>query len=407
MLNNNLQSKASIFINKSKNVHGDKYNYSKVEYIGSNIKVSIICPKHGEFYQTPSNHLSGKECIKCSYEKRGVNLTSSNQKFITKAQKKHGNKYEYSKLKYVNAKIKVCITCPKHGDFYQLPSKHLYGNTCPNCADEIRNLNNVKTNDDFIEESKIKHNNIYFYDKVNYINAKINVSIICKNHGEFFCTPNNHLRGKGCPKCVGKNKSTEEWILDSKQKHGEKYNYDKVVYKKSDVKVCINCNKHGDFWQVAQYHLSGNGCPTCKQSKLENDVSEILDKLNVKYEREYKPIFLKKGKGQQSIDFHLPNYNIAIECQGEQHFKPVDFGGKGKEWANQAFNEGKKRDEIKLKKCLSHGIKMIYVIDNEEYFNKKYHFDIVEPFFGTVSYKIIHINKLKFQMKRLINLDVF
>lgn len=87
MLNNNLQSKASIFINKSKNVHGDKYNYSKVEYIGSNIKVCIICPKHGEFYQTPSNHLSGKECIKCSYEKRGVNLTSSNQKFITKAQK--------------------------------------------------------------------------------------------------------------------------------------------------------------------------------------------------------------------------------------------------------------------------------------------------------------------------------
>lgn len=402
MLNNNLQSKASIFINKSKNVHGDKYNYSKVEYIGSNIKVCIICPKHGEFYQTPSNHLSGKECIKCSYEKRGVNLTSSNQKFITKAQKKHGNKYEYSKLKYVNAKIKVCITCPKHGDFYQLPSKHLYGNTCPNCADEIRNLNNIKTNDDFIEESKIKHNNIYFYDKVNYINAKTNVSIICKNHGEFFCTPNNHLRGKGCPKCVGKNKSTEEWILDAKQKHGEKYNYDKVVYKKSDVKVCISCNKHGDFWQVAQYHLSGNGCPTCKQSKLENDVSDILDKLNVKYEREYKPIFLRKGKGQQSIDFHLPNYNIAIECQGEQHFKPVDFGGKGKEWSDQAFIEGKKRDEIKLKKCLSHGIKMIYVIDNDEYFNKKYHFDLVEPFSGNVSYKIIHINKLKHYIVHLL-----
>ena len=126
MMSKNLQCKTSAFINKSKNVHGDKYDYSRVEYLLSNTNVCIICTVHGEFYQTPSNHLSGKECIKCSYEKRGVNLTSSNQKFITKAQKKHGNKYEYSRLKYVNAKIKVCITCPKHGDFYQLPSKHLF-----------------------------------------------------------------------------------------------------------------------------------------------------------------------------------------------------------------------------------------------------------------------------------------
>ena len=133
---------------------------------------------------------------------------------------------------YVNAKTKVCISCPKHGDFYQLPSKHLSGNTCPKCADEKRNINNTKRNHDFIVESKIKHNNKYIYDKVVYINAKTNVCIICDKHGEFLCTPNNHLRGKGCPKCVGKNKTTEEWILEAKKIHGEKYNYSKVNYKK-------------------------------------------------------------------------------------------------------------------------------------------------------------------------------
>lgn len=407
MKTKNLQIRTSEFIKNSKKVHGEKFDYTKVEYMGGYTKVCIVCPEHGEFYQLPNNHLSGKECLKCSYKKRGKNLTSTNRKFIEKAKIKHGDKYDYSKLIYVNAKIKVCITCPKHGDFYQLPSKHLTGNTCPKCADEIRNLNNVKTNYEFIEESKIIHKNRYYYDKVKYINAKTNIIIICNKHGEFLCTPNNHLRGKGCPKCVGKNKNTEDWIVEAKQKHGAKYNYSKVDYKKCDSKVCISCFEHGDFWQVAQYHLSGNGCPVCKQSKLEKDVSSILNKLKVNYEIQYKPLFLKKGKGQQALDFYLPDYNIAIECQGVQHYKPIDFAGKGKEWANQAFQNCKKRDDIKLKKCLAYNIRMIYVIDNEDYFDKKYHFNIVEPFSGNVSYKTIHVNHLENYINYLVGISNF
>ena len=403
----NLHNKTSQFIEKALKIHGNKFDYSKVEYNGSNSKVFIICPAHGEFFQTPSNHLAGKECLKCSYEKRGENLTSTNNKFIAKAKKQHGNNYDYSKLEYINAKIKVCITCLKHGDFYQLPSKHLYGNTCPKCADEIRNLNNIKTNDEFIEESKIKHKNMYSYDKVNYVNAKTNIILICNKHGEFLCTPNNHLRGKGCPKCVGKNKSTADWIVEAKQKHGEKYSYEKINYKKCDAKVCISCFEHGDFWQVAQYHLSGNGCPACKQSKLEKEVSTILDKLKIKYERQYNPLFLKKGKGQQTLDFHIPDYNIAIECQGEQHFKPIDFAGKGGEWANQAFEKTKKRDTIKLKKCLANGIIMIYIVAHEEYRKSKYHFDIDEPFSGNVNYEVVHINHFENHINRIVDITHF
>lgn len=406
-MSKNLQSSTSEFIEKSIKIHGDKYNYSKVEYLGNNKKVCIICPQHGEFFQSPSSHLSGHECLKCSYDKRGKNLTSTNHRFLEKAKKVHKDKYDYSKLVYVNAKTKVCISCPKHGDFYQLPSKHLTGNTCPKCADEIRNKNNVKSNDLFIEDSKIIHKNTYCYDKVRYINAKTNVCIICEKHGEFLCTPNNHLRGKGCPKCVGKNKTTEEWIVEAKQIHGDKYNYSKVDYKKCEAKVCIICFEHGEFWQVAQYHLSGNGCPACKQSKLENETSTILNKLNVKYEIQYKPLFLKNGKGQQSLDFYLLDYNIAIECQGEQHFKPIDFAGKGEKWMNQLFEKNKKNDDRKLKKCLANDIKMIYVVDNEEYRKSKYHFDIIEPFSGSVSYDIININHFENHINRIVETSRF
>ena len=103
--------------------------------------------------------------------------------------------------------------------------------------------------------------------------------------------------------------------------------------------------------------------------------------------------------------FYLPKHNVAIECQGIQHFKPVDFAGKGKEWANQSFKENKKRDDNKLKKCLANNIKMIYVIDNEEYFESKYHFDIVEPFSSNVSYEIVHINNFENRINHLVDID--
>ena len=113
-----------------------------------------------------------------------------------------------------------------------------------------------------------------------------------------------------------------------------------------------------------------------------------MDEQNIVYERQKRFRWL----GRQSLDFYIPKLNIAIECQGIQHFKPVDFGGQGEESANELFEKNEERDDKKLKKCLSNNIEMIYVVDNEKYFEKKYHFDIVEPFSGSVSYKIIHLN---------------
>jgi len=136
------------FIEKSKNVHGNFYDYSKVEYKNNKEKVKIICPAHGEFEQRPCNHLDGRGCHIC-----GGFAKKTTQDFIKKAIKVHGNKYNYSKVSYSGVFNKIIITCLKHGDFIQLPSNHLKGCGCPKCK-----LEKAKTTKEmFIENAIIFH----------------------------------------------------------------------------------------------------------------------------------------------------------------------------------------------------------------------------------------------------------
>ena len=247
------------FIAKAKKVHGDKYDYSKVEYVNNSTKICIICPKHGEFLQKPINHLHGQGCAKCS---GNVKLTTED--FITEARKIHGNRYDYSKVEYVNSATKVRIICPEHGEFWQTPNSHLTGRGCLKCS--IIHVHNKQksTTEEFIVKAKEIHGNRYDYSKVEYINGKINVCIICPEHGEFWQKPNSHLNGTGCPKCYGSTKkSTEEFIRQAQEIHGNKYDYSKVNYVNSGTKVCIICPEHGEFWQIPSSHLRGYGCPKC------------------------------------------------------------------------------------------------------------------------------------------------
>lgn len=114
------------FVKEAKHVHGNKYDYSKVKYVNANTKVEFVCPKHGVFAQTPSSHLRGQGCPMCGGKKKLTTL-----EFARKAKEVHGNKYDYSKVRYTNAKSKVKIICPEHGVFEQLPSNHLSGCGCP------------------------------------------------------------------------------------------------------------------------------------------------------------------------------------------------------------------------------------------------------------------------------------
>jgi len=117
------------FIEKSKVIHNDKFDYSLVEYVNSHSKVKIICPVHGEFTQTPHSHLSGRDCLKCKY----LSFTSNTEDFISKAKLVHNDKYDYSLVNYINSRTKVNFICPVHGEFEQLPHSHLVGCGCSKC----------------------------------------------------------------------------------------------------------------------------------------------------------------------------------------------------------------------------------------------------------------------------------
>ena len=409
----NLQSSTSEFIEKSIKIHGNKFDYSKVEYIGSHTKVCIICPEHGEFYQPPTNHLSGNGCPKCAWEyKHGKYRLTTIETFLTQAKEIHRDKYDYSKVEWKNTRNPITIICPIHGEFTQVPQNHIRLKCgCRKCGREIaKSKVNKYDTVYFLKQVKKIHGNKYDYSKIQCFNATDKVEIICPVHGKFKQNANQHLNGHGCPKCnfdqMAKDRAMgkELFINRSKEVFGEKFDYSKVEYINGQKNVCLICPLHGEFEVTPNNHLSKkSGCPICGESKLEREITSMLDKQNVIYER-FKRF---KWLGRQSLDHYLPEHNIAIECQGIQHFNPVDFAGKGKEWANQSFKENKIRDDSKLKKCLANDIKMIYVIDNEEYLENKYHFDTVEPFSGNVNYEIIHINHFENHIKRLVDISHF
>ena len=346
------------FIKDSIKIHGDKYDYSKVEYINNDTKVCIVCPIHGEFWQTPNKHLNGRGCQKCG----GTNRFTIDE-FTQKSNEIHKFKYDYSKVEYVNNKTKVCIVCPIHGEFWQTPHAHIHGQGCPACGGTKK-----LTTKTFILRAREIHGWKYDYSKVEYIDSATKVCIICPDHGEFWQTPHDHLNGNGCPNCNKHVKSNnEKFIENAKLIHGDKYDYSRVKYVNSETKVCILCSDHGEFWQTPHNHLNGQGCPYCKTSKLENEINEFLLSKQIVFERQ-KTFDWLVNKGHLYLDYFLPDYHIAIECQGEQHFKPIEqFGGL------TGFTERQKLDFLKYRLCEENGIKILYYGTKEySYFQKIY-----------------------------------
>ena len=159
------------FIEKATLKHGNKYDYSKVEYNGCNEKVNIICPEHGEFLQKPTTHLLGCGCPICGKEKSSKPQTK--ETWIKKARKVHGNKYDYSNVKYINHNTHVSIICPEHGEFSQKPITHLRGNGCPECGKlKCMSYFKYKTTEQFIKDARKVHGDKYDYSKVEYVNSK-------------------------------------------------------------------------------------------------------------------------------------------------------------------------------------------------------------------------------------------
>lgn len=284
--------------------------------------------------------------------------------FIKRAKEIHGDKYIYNKTVFANWDTKVTITCKEHGDFEISPRHHIYRKQgCIFCRGKhISEAKRFSTNE-IIEKFKVIHGDKYDYSNVVYNGIDSEVDIICKKHGVFKQTPYNHIHKKcGCPICRYENLSKKyrhaiNELLDKfRDKHGDKYKYPKLEeeYINNRSEITIVCPIHGEFKQKVMKHLQGHSCPYCNESKLEKEITLLLDKNKIEYIKQKKFDWLRHDK-PLSLDFYLPKYGIAIECQGEQHYKPVDiFGG---------FEEFKviiERDKSKLNSCENNGVKLLY-----------------------------------------------
>lgn len=285
-------------------------------------------------------------------------------RFKEKANIKHDGKYTYCHVNYINAHSKVFITCPIHGDFEQTPNAHLNGQGCPKCNGGVL----VKGNE-FIERAKQIHKNEYGYSKVKYVNSRTKVCIICPKHGEFYQTPNEHL-SHGCPYCSNRAKyTTETFISKCKEKYGNEFiDYSKVEYINRNTNILLLCKKCGkEFYVNPHNHLKrGDGCQYCKMSKLEKEVYKKLKDSNILFEWHKWFTWMNNGKSHKSLDFYLPEYNTAIECQGVQHFKEIEYFG-----GEKSFKKQKENDLVKFSICENHGIKILY------YSDKRYNDNII------------------------------
>jgi len=180
------------FLEKSKLIYGDLYDYSFVEYVNVNTSVKIVCKEHGEFEIIPSTFLYGKNgCFYCNGQYKNIDF------FIKDAKEIHGNKYQYKMIDNLESLSLIKVICPTHGEFTQRISSHIDGSGCKRCADDLRR----KKLGDFIFSAKKIHNNKYDYDEVKYTNTSSKVKIKCSIHGYFNQRPKQHLRGEGCPSC--------------------------------------------------------------------------------------------------------------------------------------------------------------------------------------------------------------
>lgn len=187
------------FVEEARAEHGDKYDYSLVNYQGAFKKIQIICPKHGIFEQIPDSHIRGCGCPKCKFDWHVV----TEEEFLNRVKEKFGDKFDLSKMNYIDYTTPITIICPIHGEFEMTPQALVNcDNGCPECGKMVQVMKRSDTTESFIEKARKVHGDKYDYSLVQYVHSKIPVKIICPKHGIFEQKPVNHLVGKGCPYCA-------------------------------------------------------------------------------------------------------------------------------------------------------------------------------------------------------------
>ena len=265
-------------------IHSNKYDYSKVVWGGVDSNIIVICPNHGDFTIRPAEHKIGKGCQKCSKETHVQYNKYDTKQFIERSNKIWNSLYDYSKVEYMGSENKVIIICKKHGEFKQLPANH-YKYGCGRCGRELNIRNNLlklACKKDFVSKANAIHKNMYDYSKAIYETVITKLIIICKIHGDFSMSPNNHLSGQGCPACgreissLAKFKEFDEYQTEFINMYGDKYDYSSVLWEGGSRLITIICKIHGEFQILPYLHKIGKECAKCSNQHSDISMSWLL-----------------------------------------------------------------------------------------------------------------------------------
>lgn len=321
-----------------KKAHGNRYDYSRVEYTGYAVKVIIGCSDHGWFEQEANSHKSGRGCMKCGKANMASKHIIDHNSVIGKFKEVHGDRYDYSRVIYTGNRHKVTIGCSDHGWFEQSAGNHQSGTDCPECgkisrAENIRRLDTEMIVERFIQT----HGNRYDYSRVVFKDGKKNVTIGCQKHGLFEQAPNNHSKGAGCPKCKGEANrdrcryDQSKIIKSFKQAHGDLYDYSRVQYSGNTTKVTIGCPIHGWFEQIPKDHKRGIGCAQCGPSRCGKSRKVTLDNFIERSRKhhgdkfDYSLVDLEKNGMFDKIKIICPYHGVTLQLA---HNHALGFGCK-------------------------------------------------------------------------------
>ena len=370
------------FLIKANNKFNNKFDYSKVEYVDDVTKVKIICPTHGEFEQSPKNHLRAKHgCKECSLIGVGQINSMSFEEFLFMVKKAHGDKFDYSKSEYKNLASNIKIICPIHGEFEQVAQTHLTSkHGCSKCADKVC-ANKRKTSDvDFIKQANKAHNNKFDYSKVKYVNNRVKIKITCPLHGEFEQKPLVHINSLyGCPKCINigvkKTKAIDVniFIKRANKIHNNKFDYSQMDYINARKKIKIICPIHGEFEQTPDSHVNKkSGCPKCSlfsTSKPEIELIDFIKTFETNITLSDRTIIKPKH-----LDIYIEHKKLAFEFNGLY-------------W--HSTNRVTKNYHIdKTNKCAKLGIRLIHIFEDEWLYKQEIIKSKIKHIFGLTENKI-------------------
>ena len=343
-------------IDRCNKANNYKYDYSEIEYNGRDNIITPICPKHGKFEIIAKYHMEGIGCKKCQEEK-----IISLKKFLEKSKSSHPenfDEYDYSLITeevFSKNRKNLPIIHKKCGNiFHQSMYNHMDGANCPFCLNE--------SNQERIKKAKEKFGDKFDYSKANFSNKIKPTDIFCNECKKWFkMSYTVHINSKlGCSNCYLKTivHDTKSFIEKANRVNHNMYDYTGIEYKGAYEIIYTRCKRCGNTFPVLTYaHLNGSGCPICNRnsSKLEFEIDAFLKQNKINFIPQFKDFeWLKTKYGNLSFDFYLPDYNIAIECQGKQHFGLGKFAKEGD------YEKILERDNRKKRLCEENNVKLLY-----------------------------------------------